>query len=380
MSQFKTLAVSLGAAFLVAACGGSDKVTFSSMVSFGDSLSDVGTYKVGTVAALGGGLYTVNGISGAMWSNPTPSKNWTELVSASIGQTAPCPAQTGLDGDATQGFFVPVVNHSACRNYAQGGSRVTHPVGPGNKLLGAGNATLGQLTVPVMTQISNHLGTVGGSFSGQELVTVAAGANDIFINLATIAPTVAFLVTPGGGGLDLQTATSTASNAAVTAMATAGAELAGYIKTQILGKGARYVIVVNVPDVSKTPFAYGQDAATQDLINRMSATFNTQLQTGLNGANVRIADAYSDIRNQAANPALYGLTNVTTPACNLTAPVPNALGSSLVCTVATTSATGNVIPGDTSHYLFSDTVHPSPYGYKLFADLVSAELSKAGWL
>lgn len=380
MSQFKTLAVSLGAALLVASCGGSDRVTFNSMVSFGDSLSDVGTYKVGTVAALGGGLYTVNGISGAIGSNPTPSKNWTELIAARLGQTAPCPAQTGLDGDPTQGFFVPVVNHSACRNYAQGGARVTNPVGPGNKALGGGNATLGQLTVPVVTQISNHLGTVGGSFSGQELVTVAAGANDIFINLATIAPTITFLMTPGGGGLDLQTATNTASNAAVTAMGTAGAELAGYIKTQILGKGAKYVIVVNVPDVSKTPFAYGQDAATQGLINLMGTTFNTQLQTGLNGANVRIVDVYTDIRSQAANPALYGLTNVTMPACDLAAPVPNALGSSLVCTVATTAAASNVIAGDTSRHLFSDTVHPSPYGYKLFADLVSTELSKAGWL
>lgn len=377
MRQFKTLAVSLGAALLVAACGGNDRVTFNSMVSFGDSLSDVGTYKVGTVAALGGGLYTVNGISGAIGSNPTPNKNWTELVAARLGQTAPCPAQTGLDGDAAQGFFAPVVKHSTCRNYAQGGARVTNPVGPGNKLLGGANATLGQLTVPVMTQISNHLGIVGGSFSGQELVTVAAGANDIFINLASIAPTITALVT---SGMDVDSATTAASNAAVTATGTAGAELAGYIKTQILGKGAKYVIVVNVPDVSKTPFAYGQNAATQGLINLMSTTFNTQLQTGLNGANVRIVDVYTDIRNQAANPALYALTNVTTPACNLAAPVPNALGSSLVCTVATTSAASNVIPGDTSRYLFSDTVHPSPYGYKLFADLVSTELSRAGWL
>lgn len=380
MSHFKTLALSLGAALLVAGCGGNKGVDFSSMVSFGDSLSDVGTYKVGTVAQLGGGLYTVNGISGAIGAEPTPSKNWTELIAARIGQAAPCPAQTGLDGDASQGFAVAVVNHNNCRNYAQGGARVTHPVGPGNKLLGGGNAILGQLTVPVVTQISNHLAIVGGSFSGQELVTVAAGANDIFINLGTIAPTIAFLMTPGGGGLDLQTATTTASNAAVTAMGTAGAELAGYVKTQILGKGARYVIVANVPDVSKTPFAYAQDAPTQNLINLMVTTFNTQLQNGLSGANVRIVDVYADSRIQAANPALYGLSNVTSPACNLTSPSPNALGSSLVCTVATASAASNVIPGDTSRYLFADSVHPSPYGYKLFADLVGTELSRADWL
>lgn len=122
-------------------------------------------------------------------------------------------------------------------------------------------------------------------------------------------------------------------------------------------------------------------AATQGLINLMSTTFNTQLQTGLNGANVRIVDVYTDIRNQAANPTLYALTNVTAPACNLNSPsngladptTPNS-GTSLVCNPS------NVIPGDTSRYLFSDTVQPSPYGYKLFADLVSTELSNAGWL
>jgi outer membrane lipase/esterase len=378
MGHFKLLVGALGAALLVSACGGggdgnqASAVKFTSMVSFGDSLSDVGAYKVGTVAALGGGTYSVNGIGGALGASPTPSKNWTELIAAQLGQTTPCPAQTGLDGAAAQGFSVPAVKHAGCLNYAQGGARVTNPVGVGNKALGGANAILGQLTVPIVTQIANHLATVSGSFSGTELVTMAAGANDLFINLATISPTITALV---GGGMDVSTATNTASTAAVTAMGTAGAELAVYIKSQIVGKGAKYVAVVNVPDVSKTPFAYSQDAATQGLINLMVTTFNSQLQNGLTGVSgVRIVDAYADNRNQAANPGSYSLTNVTSPACNLTAPSPNALGSSLVCN------TSNVIAGDTSHYLFADSVHPTPYGYKLFAQLVTKELILAGWL
>jgi outer membrane lipase/esterase len=395
MGHFKLLATALGTAILLAACGGggdgnqASAVKFTSMVSFGDSLSDVGTYKVGTVLALGGGTYSVNGIGGALGANPTPTKNWTELVAAQLGQTAPCPAQTGLDGDAAQGFSVAVVNHAGCLNYAQGGSRVTNPYGPGNKVLGGGNATLGQLTVPIVTQISNHLATVSGSFSGKELVTMAAGANDVFINLNAVSnafaggATAVGAATIAGWSSGVQTtvfaggstATNAAITAAVTAMGTAGAELAGYVKSQIVAKGAKYVVVVNMPDVSKTPFAYGQDAGTQALINQMVTTFNTQLQTGLAGtAGVRIVDAYSDNRNQAANPASYSLTNVTTPACNLTSPTPNALGSSLVCN------TSNVIAGDTSHYLFADSVHPTPYGYKLFAQLVTKELVLAGWL
>ena len=75
MKQFKILGVALAAAIKVAACGGgSDEdpvvqapaIKFTSMVSFGDSLSDVGTHKVGAVAALGGGTYSVNGVVGAI--------------------------------------------------------------------------------------------------------------------------------------------------------------------------------------------------------------------------------------------------------------------------------------------------------------------------
>jgi len=226
--------------------------------------------------------------------------------------------------------------------------------------------------VPVITQINNHLTAMGGSFSGTELVLVMAGGNDTFIDLATITPTVTALVT---SGMSVDAATVQASTAAVTAMGTAGAELAAYVKTLIVGKGAKYVTVVNLPDVSKTPFAYSQSPETQGLINTMVVAFNTQLETGLAGTpGVIIVDAYSDNRNQAANPASYALSNVTEPACNLTAPSPNALGSSLVCN------SSNVISGDTSHYLFADTVHPTPYGYKLLAQLVTKSMVLAGWL
>jgi phospholipase/lecithinase/hemolysin len=111
------------------------------------------------------------------------------------------------------------------------------------------------------------------------------------------------------------------------------------------------------------------------LINTMVTTFNAQLAKGLAGTpGVVIVDAYSDVRNMSVNPGSYALTNVTTPACNLTAPSPNALGSSLVCNSA------NLNAGDVSHYLFADTVHPTPYGNKLTAQLVSKSMILAGWL
>lgn len=365
MKNVRSWGVSAIAAVLLAACGGggdgdqAPRVRYSALVSFGDSLSDVGTYATaGLRAATGGGKYTVNGTDG---------KNWTELLAAQMGVAAPCPAQTGLNASGPlAGFAAAVQNHAECTNYAQGGARVTNPVGPANAaLLGLGDTSglVGQLTDPLVNQMNRHF-AAHGNFTGTELVTVLAGGNDVFMNLATFAATV------GAGGDP-----TVAGGAAVTAMGTAGAELANYIKTLIVARGATRVVVINLPDVSQTPLGYSQTAQVQALINQMVTTFNAQLSAGLNGtAGVLLIDAYTQNRLQVASPVQYGVTNVDTPACNLTALAATVFASSLVC------STNTLIAGDTSHYAFADTVHPSPYGYRLLAQYVTDQLLKAGWL
>ena len=77
----------------------------------------------------------------------------------------------------------------------------------------------------------------------------------------------------------------------------------------------------------------------------MATTFNSQLQAGLNGTAVLYVDAYTQGRDQYTNPAKYGISNVTTPACSATSPANPLAGSSIACTAAST------IPGDTSGYL-----------------------------
>lgn len=456
------------AAAVLAACGGgsasggdqSTKVKFTRQVSFGDSLSDVGTYAVGTVAALGGGKYTVNSI-------PPSAQNWTELMAASLGLPAPCPAETGLNGAAAAGFAVPATMHANCFGYGQGGARVTDPNGPGSAGLATslgGSAVLGQLTVPLKTQIANFA-AANGSFSSTDIVFVLAGANDVFVQLATLSANataagqtaVTNMVTAQVGAdiaaktctptdaqatncqaqaegelwqaslgsasavqaavatqiaADIKAGTCTpadaqASNcqapaeaelvtayltaqgtaageayaagdgakAAVTAMGQAAGELAGYINSGIVGNGAKYVTVVNIPDITTTPFGLSQSAATQQLIGVMVSTFNSTLQSGLapSSSNVLYVDANTQSHLNTQNPGQYGLTNVTTPACNL-ATSANPLGSSLVC------STKNTISGDVSHYLFADEVHPTPYGYSLLAKYVSTEMALRGWL
>jgi phospholipase/lecithinase/hemolysin len=159
----------------------------------------------------------------------------------------------------------------------------------------------------------------------------------------------------------------------VSAMGTAGAELAALINTQIVAKGAKHVAVLNLPDVSLSPSSKAQSAETQGLIHVMVTTFNAQLKAGLaNTANVIIVDIYANITNQVANPAAYGLTNVTGSACDMTK---TALVSPLLCTKDTLKA------GDVSHYLFmEDGGHPTPYELKLISQVVARDMVAAGWL
>ncbi len=387
------LTASLAAAIL-AGCGGSGgsagnqspKIQFSSAVFFGDSLSDVGSYATPSntsgsgypgLLGLGGGRYTVNAFAGAA---PVKS-NWTELLSAQLNLPAPCPYEVGLNGSAFS--YGPVITPT-CTSYAMGGSMVNSYVIPGYGTVpadyGPGNAnspvdgspTLGQLTVPLQKQMQNHL-AAHTAYTGTEVVFVLAGGNDGIIN------TMVFLGSVQGG-----IPVTTAATSAVTAMGTAGATLAAYINNYVIAAGAKHVVVLNMPDLSTTPFAKFIDAqapGTSGVIRTMVTTFNAQLATNLTSPSVLLVDIQTVSTDQIAHPAQYGLSNVTDPACNLNFPAnPFATqgspesGTSLVCN------TTNVIAGDISHYEFADLVHPTPYGNSLIARYVASQMAIKGWL
>lgn len=347
------------AAVLLGACGGggdgdqTPSVQYDKLVSFGDSLSDVGTHKVGSIAALsaqGGGRWTTN--------SPGGGEIWTERLAAQIGVAKPCAAETGLQPNATGLTGASITAVAGCFSYAQGSARITSPLGPNSIALQAlGQRNLGLIAKPLADQMAAHLTASGGSYSGKELVTVLAGANDVFMELSLTAPTD--------------------PTAAVTNVATAGATLGQLIKTQIVAKGAKRVLVLNVPDVAGTPFASSLGAPTAGLIDTMVKAFNAQLAAQLQGVpEVRLADAYSVSKDQVANPGQYGLVNVTDVACG-----PNALsspstanGTSLVCNASNTRV------ADVSRYQFADDVHPTAYGHLLLTQFAAKELLQAGWL
>ncbi|PIT76898.1 hypothetical protein B9Z31_02745 [Limnohabitans sp. G3-2] len=428
-------------------CGGQNeasqtpKVSYASVVSFGDSLSDPGAYKVGSIAALGGGMFTVNGITGGVGSDPTPSYTWAQLVAAAVVGTPSCAARTG-------GFGVSVTTVAGCTNYAQGGSRITNPVGTGY------NGGNGALTEPVVMQVTNYLNSrSNGRFTGSELVTVQGGANELFAQAGILAAaatqagaatfvsslagslavdasnpstagtaiavamvteaanpgnTTNTIVAAGLGAAAAAGNTQVGSSAyylpkvaaantaglaaaasyvantggpqAVSAMMDAAVELSDSVKG-MRTSGATKIVVSNLPDVSLTPYGLGQDSATRQLILAMTQAFNAKLRSELAGlSGVLFVDVFTENQRQVATPSQFGLSNVTDTACNLNygvnplATAGNNDGSSLVCKPS------NLIAGNTSRYLFADGVHPTPYGHKLLAQLVTKELILAGWL
>ena len=438
MKKFHVLATALAAAAFLSGCGGNDagdqspRVAFTQMVNFGDSLSDVGTYKTTIVGANGGGHYSINGDLSAAG---LPYTNWTEYLAATLHLTQPCAAETGLASVGGLFFLAQATADSAtCLSYAQGGSEVTNPYGPGNAYLythyGSASGQLGQLTKPVHDQIAAYL-AAHTSFSDSQVITVLAGGNDLFIDraLTVDAQTQGTLQAEQAGQISAAQAATMIAGYATTAvqqMTLAGTQLAALVTGQIIANGGKHVVVVNLPDVSKTPdntlwLTTGAgvyvDPIHAHLTLDMTNAFNTALAAGLNvtTANgnatsslpeVAYVDAFTASDGQATNPSAYGLTNVTTPACLLPAanatplagaptPAPTGLtvpgvgwipiSSSLFCTRNTLIAndTANATATDPTgllHYLYADTVHPTPYAYRLLAELVGEQIAIKGWL
>lgn len=247
MHQTK-FALAVLAAAVLAGCGGASggdqtlKVKYTAQVSFGDSLSDVGSYAVAGVAAAGGGKFTINGDNTKI--NPElTGKNWTEHLAAQFGLPAPCAAETGLEGNVPT-LQAPRVKHAGCFGYAMGGSRVTNPVGPNNKLTGS---ALGALTVPVVTQIANHLAVSGGKFSGTEAVFVMAGGNDVLFQLGALQAGATAAGTKAGADAGAQafaTNLTMALAAGAPNPATAAASIGAAIKMASAAPGATSATIV----------------------------------------------------------------------------------------------------------------------------------------
>ena len=367
------LSAIVGAALLAACGGGDSELNVGKVVSFGDSLSDLGAYSpTSSIPRTGaapyfGGRWTTNTHTGyTAASNSNTATIWVEWVAARVG----VPITVAEVGFAGQSVKCPAAANPAlagsCTAYGMGGALVTDPNGIRH--------SEGALTVPLVTQVANHLARFG-NFAADDIVFVWAGDNEAFVNADAV-----------GAGLPPATA--------IANMQTAANELVALVKDQIVAKGAKRVAVMNAIDLAITPGGSAQPAPVRGLLTQLVAAFNTTVAAGLANVDVRIIDVNGHLAAVVANPSTYGFTNVTTAACDpakILAVTGGAVtdGASPWCNAAPAAAfTAAGLPNlntlktgaSASTWLFADSNHPTTGGHKTTADFVITNIKEFGWI
>ncbi len=393
MTTFRSWAVSaLGAALLIA-CGGGDpyvpgsegpngapttKGSFSAVVSFGTSVSDIGTY-TGATAIPGtspqlywGGRFTTNGPGAAVW---------VEHVAASLGVTMTAAEMLTGPGTSVKCPAEAVGAGATCTAYGQGGAMVTNPVGIRHDQ--------GLLTVPLKTQIANHLARFG-SFQASDLILVEGGLNDVFVQIdAFVAAATQIQTDAALGRISADQASLLVLNAELAAMGEvkkAALELAGYVRSEILAKGGRYVAVANAVDLSLAPEGAAAPAAVKLVLSGLSENFNLWLREGLKGQPVQFIDLAGFWNDAIRNPAKYGFVNVSAPACDKATISANTQGNvtdgtSLFCnSTPVTGLYGLAAGADVNTWLFADGNHPTTGGHKALSQSALQQLKSFGWI
>jgi outer membrane lipase/esterase len=386
MKTWKYALAALSAALVVAGCGGGGGEATSSASGIttikvvGDSLSDSGVF----------------GVKFAMQGSATePMKIWTERVTAAYGAPALCPRYMATS--ATTAALNP--SATACTSYAVGGGRINAPASP---------FSIPQQLLDLSTE---------KSFAASDLLLVDGGGNDAadltgaylkvpFDSGASYVGLLSTLLTPTFVMTQLAAGPTGAANVGGVYMVALADKFYASIKANALDKGAKKVVVLNMPGITNTPrfqavldlVAIGNGGGiagatargqVEAVIKSWVQVFNAQLATKFAGnANVVLVDFYTNFNDQIANPAQYGLTNVKVPACPSIGLAADGLpdyGSPATCTSTAlsalpppTGATGGANWWKT--YAFSDGFHPTIYGYQLLAQLVTKSLATAGWL
>lgn len=291
---------------------GQDAITvpaggFSTVYAFGDSLSDVGNVSLGTLR----NVPVSPPYSGGRFTN---GDVWVQTLSQDLGLPTLKPSLAGGTGYAYGG--------------AQTGATPVHAENPTDL-----PSQLGQFVASVPNPSPNAL------------YTVWAGSNDV-------------LEIANNANLTVQQQQAAVS----TAVANEVNFIAG-----LAAHGAQNIIVMNVPDLAKTPYELGRPgsiAAASDL----AAQYDGQLAQSLGqfvaatGVKLELVDTYGLIDNVVANPGQYGFTNVTQPLWN---------GNLTDSNSGTLAATGSAA----NSYMFFDSLHPSAQTHAILGSGVAQALT-----
>jgi phospholipase/lecithinase/hemolysin len=241
---------------MMLACGGANGGQVRGIVSFGDSLSDLGNFYKAT-----GGMVPPTSLhyDQGRFSN---GSIWLESVARDLG------------------VAVPVASVNGGTDYAYGGA-MTGTGYTKSSFLGA------TASVPnIGTQINTYLAS--NTPSATQLFTIWGGAND-FLNGGQTNP----LIPAQNIAMEIET---------------------------LAQAGAKHFLVLNLPPLGELPATSSLTAPIPQELNALAAAFNgilstetSQLQQSL-GIQIQTVDVYSLFENAFANPAQYGFTNVTTDA------------------------------------------------------------------
>ena len=389
MKTFKYALCALGAALALAGCGGGSSDNTSSTGSrvtsikvVGDSIADSGTF---------GFKFSMQG------SATEPMLVWTERVTATYGAPALCPRYVATSATTV----VANPSAAACNSYAVGGGRINLPSAPTSAL-----------SIPQqLKDLANEK-----VFTAGDLLLVDGGGNDAgdltgaFLGIpsdrgAAFAALVSSLVPSATVSAQLATGTTGAVNLGGLYMTALADKMYDAVKTSALDRGARKVLVLNMPSITGSPrfldtldlvaLANGGGTAgatvraqTDAIIKGWISAFNKQLATRFAGnANTVVVDFYTNFNDVSANPSKYGFTNVRTPACPVQSIGADGLAVYNAATCTSTSLSATTPPAGATGganwwrtYAFSDGFHFTIAGYQLLADQVSTSLRVAGWL
>lgn len=249
---------------------------YSQLYVFGDSLSDVGNNAIALPLVLGPGvtpdaaigsnsfipLYTYN--SGRYSNGPV----WAEIFSRQLGTGTLLPSLAGGTG------------------FAFGGAN-----------------TGGVDDVPTLRDQVNGFVALPGGVPSDALYVIAGGGN----NVRDIALQIL-------GGADPASAIAAGAADYVTDVVT--------MLGQLQAEGARKFVVWNTPNLGLTPFGLNLGANGAGLLSTISSALGGSLFNSLAGLDgVTLFDIYGLITRVAAQPADYGLVNVSDAciagACNV---------------------------------------------------------------
>ncbi len=346
--------------------GGASRVAGSRVKVVGDSLSDSGTF---------GYKFTVQG------TPLIPVQIWTDWVAAGLGAPALCPRYTAVAELEVALNSSP--SSQGCTSLAVGGGRI-HPLG-----------VLGQSFRNQPFSITRQLQDMAllHPYEPQDVLLLSVGGNDLadlltlFLDDSTegvlkyvlylneLLPTSQVWSASTGG----RQARIQAGHALMQALAN---RLADHLLTEVWGKGAQKVVLLNAPNVARTPRFRAMLDRRGDAVELAQTTaawadsFNNRLAN-------RLADRQSglitmDFRQQLDNwvsaPTHFGLTNGTDPACPITGTDSAGLPDFDLARCTPT----NAIDAGRNH-VFADAFHGTPSVQKQLANEVLRAMAQRGW-